>query len=959
MVWLQAHRRDFECWVPGWFPTVRERSPKNRLERTGAVDRRPPTALLAQPKLIATAEAPFLTALQQPLSLSPDATRTASFQVRPEGLALIVEAAPNFGPQGSSMAAAKPSDIAEGVQIIPRERLGVMGVRDVFWLSDRVFLITGYEGQTGKFQGWITDLNTAKATLISKPSTEASLFVPTTAQNRPFLRYDDQGVAEVLLGYATTFLSGPPELSWSWYSVQSTLLTDASDDPELPTRLWLEVIQSKIGIIEAVLLVNGTVARRTPEGWKDIGLVNRIEAMGMEEAAKSVLGQSYVPRQHLVSAAPDYGVFAVDTVSSTFKLPRAFPVPADLLVESDVGPDLRPAAGESIPRWVLRQCTTRYCAALVQLHPGGLNPTPLFMHPFADVEAYGVWLDPQTEEPMAVTVKDLKSRIYALTPESKKVLKTLREGLPKEFVLAGQRLSTEGMTPLYLERYGTRWMPQYSHPLLTESIALPALQSSSGPGVEWIGQEALAARGCALYPPPAALRPRISAHRLTVGGKDLSVYLLQPEAAPGGLVLRLQEAPFRRASWGVDGKDGWLLSRGYAILKVNYRGSQGFGRLWAEADKAAPQGFLEDLEAALHWALKEEKVLGDAGLGASPPVAVMGSYSSGFAALLAAAKLPSLIACAVAVAPKQTSPPSGGVSPLADLTKALLDKPVLVLEYEKDSPDARDWVLEALAPAGQAPEEWPKNLQFVQYAGEGAGGGLVRQNLLDQYRRIDHFLWQKLSPLTKEGALLTEPFVEELPFLSASLNQGRSGALSSYAEQVEQNIEVSFRKREGKKADEFPSLRPLHFVGGKGKGFSDQAETKMGKRTTSLVAPNYRLLVQKDGNVEVTVHFAKEPEGLYALMIDAYLHIRAKDFGFTLALPREPLPAQDVSVQTKDGKTFVFTVPGDPGVGAIENFQRWQKGGCLFDVISALRPKDMERARRSSKVDKGEAEVVA
>eukprot|EP00439_Symbiodinium_sp_Y106_P079234 s600_g17.t3 len=138
-----------QCWVglsvkaivrPGPRPvaSLRQRVSPWRSGRAGS-----------RTDFIPTAEAPFLTPTVQPLLLSPDGESTARFEFCEPGIVIRVEAAPTFGSQEGSRRAAKRK--VERITIIPRDKVGLMGVRDLFWLDSGSFLITGYEGD-GKWQ---------------------------------------------------------------------------------------------------------------------------------------------------------------------------------------------------------------------------------------------------------------------------------------------------------------------------------------------------------------------------------------------------------------------------------------------------------------------------------------------------------------------------------------------------------------------------------------------------------------------------------------------------------------------------------------------------------------------------------------------------------------------------------------------------------------------------------------
>jgi len=261
--------------------------------------------------------------------------------------------------------------------------------------------------------------------------------------------------------------------------------------------------------------------------------------------------------------------------------------------------------------------------------------------------------------------------------------------------------------------------------------------------------------------------------------------------------------------------------------------------------------------------------------------------------------------------------------------------PLLVFEYERDKAEARGELLQRLAPPGSVPEDWPQRIRLLQYAGEGTQGGTVRQNLLDMYRRIDSFLYKHLSKLAGGPGLQREPFVDELPFISASLLSETRGDLSAFAQSIEGAFEELFKYSGGAQAAELPSLR----TAGKASGFGSKKTT--GKRK-ALVAPASRLHVRDDGTIEVTVAFPEEPQGLHVLLSQVWLHIRAEGLGFTVGLPRQPLPDQPITVfRSPSGKSFVFEIPADPYIGAIENYNHWAGQGKGASIMSVLRPEEI------------------
>ena len=76
-------------------------------------------------------------------------------------------------------------------------------------------------------------------------------------------------------------------------------------------------------------------------------------------------------------------------------------------------------------------------------------------------------------------------------------------------------------------------------------------------------------------------------------GLDLVSYLSLPPWSdadgdgrprePLPMVLLVHGGPWTRDTWGYDSRHQWLANRGYAVLSVNFRGSTGFGKAFANA----------------------------------------------------------------------------------------------------------------------------------------------------------------------------------------------------------------------------------------------------------------------------------------------------------------------------------------------------------------------------------------
>jgi len=279
-----------------------------------------------------------------------------------------------------------------------------------------------------------------------------------------------------------------------------------------------------------------------------------------------------------------------------------------------------------------------------------------------------------------------------------------------------------------------------------------------------------------------------------------------------------------------------------------------------------------------------------------------------------------------------TDPAEAILSPLSHV-QSLRQAPLLLVEYEKDSPEAHGELFQRLAPSS-VPSDWPEALTFVQYAGEGTGGGTIRQNSLDKCRRIDSFLYKHLSPAASGDGLQREIFQQEPPFVSACLIPRSRVRLTEMALNIEQGIERALRQTDPQQARRLPKAAEL-----------------AGKREL-VTAPPCRVTVRDDNVIEVTLFFEVEPTGLHVFLSQVWLHVRAEGLSFTLALPRAPQRDQKVEVfRLPDGRSYVLEVLADPTIGAVENYNMWSSTGSQLRILSMLRPDDIAMAPISVPVE--------
>ena len=117
--------------------------------------------------------------------------------------------------------------------------------------------------------------------------------------------------------------------------------------------------------------------------------------------------------------------------------------------------------------------------------------------------------------------------------------------------------------------------------------------------------------------------------------------------APVPAVVQPHGGPWARDGMGWDGS-GWvpyMTSRGYAVIRPNYRGSTGLGRkLWLAGDGEWGQKMQDDNDDAANWLVKQ-------GIAKPGKIAIFGYSYGGFAAAAAVVRPGGPFRCAIAGAP--------------------------------------------------------------------------------------------------------------------------------------------------------------------------------------------------------------------------------------------------------------------------------------------------------------------
>ncbi|MFT6732302.1 MAG: dipeptidyl aminopeptidase/acylaminoacyl peptidase [Polaribacter sp.] len=127
-------------------------------------------------------------------------------------------------------------------------------------------------------------------------------------------------------------------------------------------------------------------------------------------------------------------------------------------------------------------------------------------------------------------------------------------------------------------------------------------------------------------------------------GLTIHGYLTLPKGKTKNLpmLLKVHGGPFGpRDLWNWDAEDQFLASRGYAVLKVNFRGSGGYGkRFQYDAYRKMGAEMQDDLTDATLWAV-------DQGYADKSRMCIYGGSYGGYASLMGVVKEPDLYKCAI------------------------------------------------------------------------------------------------------------------------------------------------------------------------------------------------------------------------------------------------------------------------------------------------------------------------
>ncbi|MBX2815549.1 MAG: S9 family peptidase [Saprospiraceae bacterium] len=107
------------------------------------------------------------------------------------------------------------------------------------------------------------------------------------------------------------------------------------------------------------------------------------------------------------------------------------------------------------------------------------------------------------------------------------------------------------------------------------------------------------------------------------------------------VIINPHGGPWVRDSWGYNPEVQLWTQRGYAVLKMNYRGSTGYGKkFWKSSFKEWGKAMQDDVTDGVHWLI-------DQGIADPNKVAIYGGSYGGYATLAGVAFTPDLYCCAI------------------------------------------------------------------------------------------------------------------------------------------------------------------------------------------------------------------------------------------------------------------------------------------------------------------------
>ncbi|WP_405228370.1 S9 family peptidase [Lentisalinibacter sediminis] len=245
----------------------------------------------------------------------------------------------------------------------------------------------------------------------------------------------------------------------------------------------------------------------------------------------------------------------------------------------------------------------------------------IFEHPEVDVA--GVVGSEAKDAPVMVTYNAAKLGYHFLDEEWERMMESVQAAFPDRKVSISSRTEDEDL--LVLATWSDRNPPAY-YLFDRETNRMEELATA----FEWLPVDALAEMQ------PVEIEAR--------DGLVLPGYLTLPPDSDGKdlpMVLNVHGGPWARDSWGFNQEVQLMANRGYAVLQVNFRSSEGYGLEFRNAGrKQWGLKMQDDLTDAVYWAIEQ-------GIADPDRICIYGASYGGYAAMAGATFTPELYQCAI------------------------------------------------------------------------------------------------------------------------------------------------------------------------------------------------------------------------------------------------------------------------------------------------------------------------
>ena len=271
----------------------------------------------------------------------------------------------------------------------------------------------------------------------------------------------------------------------------------------------------------------------------------------------------------------------------------------------------------------------------------------------------GTWRDSETGEPYVYAVTYDKTQYTALDARGEEILAKLNDRFEGEVSLASttQDDSTWVIVNTEADKVPTYYVWDREAETFTRLFAVrPELEDKT----------------------LASMTPEFIESR---DGLTLVSYLTLPPGSdsdgdgrpdkPVPMVLNVHGGPWARDFYGYNSTAQWLSNRGYAVLRVNFRGSTGFGKSFVNAgDLEWGLKMHDDLIDAVDWAV-------DQGVTNEDTIAIIGGSYGGYATLAGLTITPETFACGVdIVGPSNLKTLLDSIPPYWESFRRVLEKRV-------------------------------------------------------------------------------------------------------------------------------------------------------------------------------------------------------------------------------------------------------------------------------------------